>query len=76
MASMGKYQCANPNCRVMFEARTADRARGYARSCSKSCASVVRIMQSPKENMFAQAETLKRFEPPNWDTNSDGGGWD
>lgn len=52
MAKMGKYECANPRCRVWFEARTADRARGYARSCSKACASVVRIMNSPKKNMF------------------------
>lgn len=67
MAKMAKYECANPRCKVSFEARTADRDRGYARSCSKACASVVRIMNSPKANMF---------EPPNWDTNSDGGGWD
>lgn len=52
MVKMGKYKCINPRCGAWFEARVAERNRGNARSCSKSCASVVRIMDSPKENMF------------------------
>lgn len=52
MAKMGKYECANPRCRVWFEARTADRARGYARSCSKACASVVRMIDKGGQKMF------------------------
>lgn len=31
------YTCANRSCRAPFTARTADRARGWARFCSKSC---------------------------------------
>lgn len=30
-----RYKCAN--CKDEFTARTADRARGWARFCSKSC---------------------------------------
>jgi len=52
MASTAKYQCANPNCGAWFEARTADRARGWARSCSKRCASIVREKAIP--DMFGQ----------------------
>lgn len=35
MASTATYKCAN--CGNPFEARTADRKRGWARYCSKSC---------------------------------------
>lgn len=30
-------KCKNPKCGGMFEARVADRKRGWARYCSKSC---------------------------------------
>ena len=32
------YTCANPECGNEFEARVADRARGFAKYCSRSCA--------------------------------------
>lgn len=35
MPSKAIYQCKN--CRKDFTVRTADRARGWARFCSKSC---------------------------------------
>lgn len=35
MASIGQYKCQQ--CGGTFAARTADRARGWARFCSKSC---------------------------------------
>lgn len=35
MASTATYKC--DNCRDPFTARTADRKRGWARFCSKSC---------------------------------------
>lgn len=35
MTSTGQYQCQA--CGGTFTARTADRARGWARFCSKSC---------------------------------------
>ena len=37
MPSMVECKCANKNCGVTFTARTADRKRGLARFCSKSC---------------------------------------
>lgn len=38
MAKTSQYQCQN--CGEEFSARTADRARGWARFCSKSCKAV------------------------------------
>jgi hypothetical protein len=38
MASMGNYRC--DCCKQMFRARVADRNRGWARYCSKSCKAV------------------------------------
>lgn len=35
MSSTAQYKCLN--CKGLFTARTADRARGWARFCSKSC---------------------------------------
>lgn len=35
MSSAGQYKCQQ--CGGTFTARTADRARGWARFCSKSC---------------------------------------
>lgn len=35
MSSAGQYKCQQ--CGSTFTARTADRARGWARFCSKSC---------------------------------------
>lgn len=32
-----KVNCQNPKCRAQFEARVADRKRGWARYCCKSC---------------------------------------
>lgn len=32
------YVCANPDCENEFEARVADRKRGNAKYCSRSCA--------------------------------------
>jgi len=40
MASTAYYQCRNKNCTDLFLARTADRARGWAQFCSKSCKAV------------------------------------
>lgn len=38
MASTATYKCAR--CGGLFTARTADRARGWARFCSKSCKAI------------------------------------
>ena len=38
MASTAHYKCQR--CQGMFTARTADRKRGWARFCSKSCKAI------------------------------------
>lgn len=40
MATMVECKCANRSCGATFIARTADRKRGWARFCSKSCKAV------------------------------------
>lgn len=40
MPSMVECKCANKSCGVKFMARTADRARGWGRFCSKSCKAI------------------------------------
>lgn len=52
VVKMVEVECENPKCGQMFEARVADRRRGWARCCCKACASVLRIMESSKQNMF------------------------
>ena len=37
---MIKVRCENKHCRIEFEARKADRKRGWARFCSKSCKAI------------------------------------
>jgi len=43
MASTAEYKCKA--CRMPFTARTADRKRGWARFCSKSCKAVKQTQQ-------------------------------
>jgi hypothetical protein len=40
MATTAEYKCANKSCGKVFTARTADRKRGWARFCSKSCKAI------------------------------------
>lgn len=40
MPSMVECKCANKRCGAVFMARTADRARGWGRFCSKSCKAI------------------------------------
>ncbi len=42
--SKGTYKCAR--CQQPFEAREADRKRGWARFCSKSCKAVVQEVRT------------------------------
>ncbi len=37
MASMVTVTCANNRCKASFQARVADRKRGWGKFCSKSC---------------------------------------
>lgn len=36
------YTCAKPGCGIVFTAKVADRKRGWATHCSKSCAAWTR----------------------------------
>lgn len=40
MPSMTERRCRNPGCGKVFQARTADVKRGWAKFCSKSCKAV------------------------------------
>lgn len=53
MASTATYKCAR--CGDPFTARTADRARGWARFCSKSCKA---IKQEQRTGQFSNLINL------------------
>jgi hypothetical protein len=40
------YKCANKTCGALFQARKADRDRGWARFCSKSCKAIVQTRKT------------------------------
>jgi hypothetical protein len=44
------YTCANPDCKKAFVAKKADRRRGWARHCSKSCAAWTREKRLDRGN--------------------------
>lgn len=54
----GTYKCANHKCGVMFEARTADRSRGWARFCCKSCKAVV---QEKRTGQYGRVPNIVRY---------------
>jgi len=57
MASTAQYKCLR--CQSVFQARTADRARGWARYCSKSCKAVV---QEQRTGQYAQLRDSEEAE--------------
>lgn len=69
MASTARYKCLR--CNDMFTARTADRARGWARFCSKSCKAV------KQEQRTGQYASHKQREETYFDHDGEfDGGWD
>lgn len=67
MASTAQYKCQN--CKDLFTARTADRDRGWARFCSKSCKAV---KQEKRTGQYASYMNRQSYS-------NDGdydGGWD
>lgn len=50
--SSGKTQTMKCHCGDVYEARKADLTRGWALSCSKSCAAVRRTYGKPKATKF------------------------
>lgn len=52
MATTAQYQCQR--CQGLFTARTADRKRGWARFCSKSCKA---SKQEQKTGQYAAYQT-------------------
>lgn len=67
MASTAQYKCLR--CQDLFTARTADRARGWARYCSKSCKAI------KQEQRTGQYAAYKNRENSYSDYDFDGG-WD
>lgn len=53
MASTAQYKCQR--CQGLFTARTADRKRGWARFCSKSCKA---IKQEQRTGQYAKYKSL------------------
>lgn len=49
----GKFVC---RCGATFEARLADRARGWAKSCSKSCAATLREKKTGNYAKYIQLQ--------------------
>ena len=43
---MATYTCENKSCRKQFTARVADRNRGWARFCSKSCKAIAQTRRT------------------------------
>ena len=50
MASTATYQCKE--CKKPFEARTTDRARGWALFCSKSCKAVKQTKRRDRKSSY------------------------
>lgn len=63
--TMGTYKCQC--CGLDFEARTADRARGWARYCSKSCKAI------KQEKRTGQHGEHQRRQEEGWQHIDDGG---
>ena len=55
------YLCAKPDCGKSFSAKVADRKRGWARFCSKSCAAWAREKKLDRNGyMLTQNERNRR----------------
>lgn len=62
------------NCNDPFSARTADRARGWARFCSKSCKAAEqerRTGQNARYHARREAAASDYYEPPEWKGNDE-----
>ncbi len=72
--SLGTYVCANRLCGCEFQARTADRARGWARFCSKRCKAVKQEMQT---GQFRALQERRGSDDPFGDAeHMEDGSWD
>jgi len=52
--SAGTYICENPNCKKEFTAKKADRKRGWARCCGKSCAAWTREKKLDRNDYYSR----------------------
>lgn len=59
MASMTERKCKNSSCQKLFQARTADVKRGWAKFCSKSCKA---IEQEGRTGQYAALQYRKSDE--------------
>ena len=68
MADTSTYTCGYSGCGLLFTARTADRRRGWARFCSKSC--------KAKEQDAHRARALPRHADHDVGRDAMEAGWD
>lgn len=73
MAKTSQYQCQN--CGDGFTARTADRARGWARFCSKSCKAVRQERTTGQNQAYQRRRQAAEEGYSDADLDFDGG-WD
>ena len=79
MAFKQTYFCANSNCREAFQAKPADRARGWALYCSKSCKATkqaeIKGATHSRHHQFS-ALRLRRFSEHDEGMEAMEAGWD
>jgi len=71
MASTAIYQCKNPRCKEHFVARVADRKRGWARFCSKSCKALVQEKRTGQFERYLNSSDGIEYCDPNEDNSWD-----
>lgn len=62
MSATKQYTCEKPACRKIFTAKKADRRRGWARFCSKSCAAWVREKKMDRQGYRLSPREQRRRE--------------
>ena len=65
MASTAQYKCQR--CRGLFTARTADRDRGWARFCSKSCKAIKQEQRTGQYAALLQGSADSDCSSGEWD---------
>lgn len=68
-----KVVCKNKRCQCTFTARVADRKRGWARFCSKSCKAVVQEKRTGQYAAYKSREShyFSACDDPGWESHKD-----
>jgi hypothetical protein len=72
---MPTYKCENRRCGEEFEARKADRDRGWARYCCKSCKAVVQEKRTGQHAAFKSRQEHRGIDNADYE-GAEGSGWD